>query len=483
MSTAKDKTEIVIVGGGPAGMAAAHEAVRHGARATVLEKLSQVGGLARTLDFQGSKFDIGPHRFFTNNREVHALFVDTVGADLVQVPRLTRIFYNNKYFDYPLTPLNALFGVGILRSFSILASYLAARLRSLVSPRPPLNFEDWIVDRFGRRLYETFFKTYTEKVWGIPCTKIGADWAGQRIKGLSLTTAVMNALFKPLRGGKSGKIKTLVDEFVYPRAGAGQLYEKMADIVRAAGSRVELESPVRTIRHEGGRVRSVVSAAGAVEGDFFLASAPLTEIVEMMDPPAPAEVLAACRALRYRDHVGVNLLVEGSPFPDNWIYIHSREVGMARISNYANFSKAMASRPTLSPLTIEYFTFQGEGLWEASDESLRERAATELERMGILKRSQVKDGFVVRSAKAYPVIEIGYEAHIAVIKRWLESFENLLPIGRSGMFKYNNQDHAMYTGILAARTALGLGKFDPWLVNIDAEYHEAAELPHTQGAR
>lgn len=468
--------DVVIVGGGPAGLAAAHETVKHGARAIVLEKLDRVGGLARTLDFQGSRFDIGPHRFFTTNREVHALFVDVVGADLVKVPRLTRIFYNNKYFDYPLTPLNALFGVGVFNSFTILASYLAARLRRAVSPRQPLNFEDWIVDRFGRRLYETFFKTYTEKVWGIPCTRIGADWAGQRIKGLSLTTAVMNALFKP----RSGTIKTLVDEFIYPRDGAGQLYEKMADVVSAGGGQVELQSPVRAIRHSGGRVRHVVSGDQEIAGDQFLVSALLTEIVEMMDPAAPEDVQAACRALRYRDHVGVNLLVEGSPFPDNWIYIHSRDVGMARISNYANFSPAMASRPKLSPLTVEYFTFPGEGVWEASDEALKERATAELEHMGILTRAQVAEGFVVRSSKAYPVIEIGYERHIDTIKKWLGSFENLLPIGRSGMFKYNNQDHAMYTGILAARTALGLGRFDPWLVNIDAEYHEGAQLPEAQ---
>ena len=472
--------EIVIVGGGPAGMAAAHEAVRHGAGAIVLEKLDRVGGLARTQEFQHSKFDIGPHRFYTTNREVHSLFVETVGADLVTVTRLTRIFYNNKYFDYPLTPLNALFGVGILNSVSILASYLAARLRRALRPRKPVNFEDWIVDRFGRRLYETFFKTYTEKVWGIPCTRIGADWAGQRIKGLSLTTAVMNALFKP----RSGAIKTLVDEFIYPRDGAGQLYEKMADIVRARGGRVELQSPVQAIRHDAGRVRHIVVSGGTkIAGDHFLVSAPLTEIVEMMDPPAPDDVRAACKALRYRDHVGVNLLVEGTPFPDNWIYIHSRDVGMARISNYANFSPAMASRPALSPLTVEYFTFPGDGVWEATDEALHQRAVAELEHMGILRREQVVSGFVVRSSKAYPVIEIGYERHIDTIRRWLATFDNLLPIGRSGMFKYNNQDHAMYTGMLAVRTALGLGHFDPWKGNIDAQYLEGGQLPQASAGQ
>ncbi len=476
--------DIVIVGGGPSGLAAAHEAVKHKARVTVVEKLDRLGGLARTLDFEGSKFDIGPHRFFTANREIQALFVDTVGVDLVRVSRLTRIFYNNRYFDYPLTPLNALFGVGVLRSVGIFASYVAARLRRVLQPREPANFEDWIVDRFGRRLYETFFKTYTEKVWGIPCTEIGADWAGQRIKGLSLTTAVMNALFKP----KSKVIKTLVDEFFYPRDGAGQLYDKLAAIVRASGSEVRLNSDVRSICRDGNRVRSIVVAdnAGAsstLEARNFLVSAPLTDIIAMMDPPAPPEVVHACRSLRYRNHIGVNLLVDGTPFPDNWIYIHSKEVGMARISNYANFSPAMASRPGLSPMTVEYFTTPGDGIWEAPDAALKERAIAELEHMGIVGRSQVVGAFVVRSAKAYPVIEIGYERHIEIIKAWLDGLENLLPIGRSGMFKYNNQDHAMYTGILAARTVLGVGKFDPWLVNIDAEYHEASHVESASARR
>ena len=468
--------DIVIVGGGPSGLAAAHEATKHDARVTVLEKLDRVGGLARTLDFEGSKFDIGPHRFFTTNREVQSLFVETVGNALIQVPRLTRIFYNNKYFDYPLTPLNALFGVGVMSSAAIFASYMAARTRTMLHPKAPVNFEDWIVDRFGRRLYQTFFKTYTEKVWGIPCTQIGADWAGQRIKGLSLSSAVINAVFKP----KSKVIKTLVDEFIYPRDGAGQLYEKMATIVEARGSQVTLNSDVRSIRRDGNRVCAIIvdqqGTLTAVEGRKFLVSAPLTDIVEMMNPAAPPEVLDACRSLRYRNHVGVNLLIEGSPFPDNWIYIHSKEVGMARISNYANFSPAMASRPGLSPMTIEYFTSPGDGVWEAPDAELRERVIAELEHMRIVRRDQVLGSFVVRSDKAYPVIEIGYERHIAVIKAWLDGFENLLPIGRSGMFKYNNQDHAMYTGILAARTVLGIGQFDPWLVNIDAEYHEGGRV-------
>ncbi len=467
--------DLVIVGGGPSGLAAAQEAVKLGATAVVLERLDRLGGLSRTTNFDGFRFDIGPHRFFTKNQEVHALFVDTVGADLLNVPRLTRIFYNNKYFNYPLTPLNALFGVGIAPSISILSSYLAARARNAYGERPIENFEDWVVDRFGRRLFETFFKTYTEKVWGIPCTQIGADWASQRIKGLSLSTALANALFK----SRKNTVKTLVDEFVYPRLGAGQLYEKMAANVQRGGSSVMTNARMCRIRRDGMCVRAVEvedkqSTRYDVEGNYFLVSAPLTDMIEMMYPSAPPEVLSACRTLRYRNHIGVNLVVEGKPFPDNWIYVHSREVGMARIANYANFSSAMSDRPGVSPLTVEYFCFPGDTLWDAPDDALIDRAKRELMHMEILSPDKVLAGFVVRSDKAYPVIEIGYERHIATIKSWLDQFNNLLPIGRSGMFKYNNQDHAMATGLLAARTALGIEWFDPWLVNIDAEYHEAA---------
>jgi protoporphyrinogen oxidase len=469
------KDDIIIVGGGPAGLAAGHEAVEHGARATVLERLDQVGGLARTIELEGNRWDIGPHRFYTKNQEVHSLFVQLVAEDLIEVPRLTRIFYNDRYFNYPLTPLNALFGVGVFAGVSAMVDYAAVRgRRALRSPKIN-NFEDWVVDKFGRGLYESFFKSYTEKVWGIDCTQIGADWAAQRIKGLSLSTAIGNALFK----SKSSQAKTLVGEFVYPRLGAGQLYEKMAAGIERRGGRVITGACVRRIQWERRRIRAVTIGEGngsakEIEGRFFLASAPLTEMIEMMDPEAPGEVLAACRGLRYRNHVGVNLLAEGTLFPDNWIYVHSRAVGMARIASYRNFSPAMGREPSLNPLTVEYFAFPGDGVWNAPDNELIERAIRELQFMRILSRDQVVGSFVVRNEKAYPVMEIGYERKIGVIKNWLDQFDNLLPIGRSGMFKYNNQDHAMATGLLGARTALSIKRYDPWLVNIDAEYLEGA---------
>jgi protoporphyrinogen oxidase len=465
---------LVIVGGGPSGMAAAYEATRHGASALVIEKWDRVGGLARTLVRDGTRYDIGPHRFFTANVEVRQLFIDVLGEDMVKVPRLTRILYGGKYFHYPLTPLNALFGLGIGNSIAVLASYAAARWRRVFGHPQIETFEDWIVDRFGRRLYRVFFKTYTEKVWGIPCERIGADWAAQRIKGLSLVTAILKAVYNPKK-----TIKTLADEFMYPRLRAGQLYQKMAQQATQRGAEVLLETAVIAIRRRENVITGIRVRTGGVErdvsGDYYLCSAPLTETLEMMDPPPPADVLAASRSLRYRHHIGVKLNVQGMPFPDNWIYVHAPEVRAARITNYRNFSAAMAADRDTSPLTVEYFCFPSDNIWEMSEAELVDLAVDELERLGIAVRGRVLDGFVVRSEKAYPVIEKGYEAHIACIRRWLATFTNLLPIGRSGMFKYNNQDHAMATGLLAARTALGLGKFDPWNVNIDGEYHEAGE--------
>jgi protoporphyrinogen oxidase len=469
------RTRLVIIGGGPAGMAAALEAVRHGAKPIVVERLDRVGGLARTLERDGNRFDIGPHRFFTLNPEIKQLFIEICGDDLIHVPRLTRIYYKGVYFDYPLTPLNALFGLGLGASAAIIASYGLARIRRAFRSDNPESFEEWIVDRFGRRLYRTFFKTYTEKVWGIPCTRIGADWAERRIKGLSLTAAIRNALFRP----KQKTIKTLVDEFMYPRLGAGQLYEKMQGSVVTGGGEICTRTEVTRVRRDGFRVTSIECRDGTGErhsltGDFYLSSAPVTELVRQLDPPAPPEVLEAAQSLRYRNHVGVNLVVTGAPpFADNWIYVHSPDVRMARISSYRNFSGAMAASGDSHPLTVEYFCFPNDDIWDASDGDLIGRAVAELATMGIVAAPD-RRAFVVRSDKAYPVIERGYRDKIDTIKAYLDQFLNLLPIGRSGMFKYNNQDHAMATGLYATRTALGKGRFDPWLVNIDGVYHEGS---------
>ncbi len=466
----------VIIGAGPSGLAAAYELVLHNMPVVVLEQLPQVGGLSRTIHRDGALFDIGPHRFFSKNSEVSHLWDGLLGGDLLTVPRLTRIFYRDKFFYYPLAPMNALFGVGPLAVVEILHSYLLTRLRNRLSPAPIISFEDWVVGQFGRRLFEIFFRTYTEKVWGIPCTQIGADWAGQRIKGLSLGKAVLHSLFKPGRDN----VKTPLVEFVFPRLGAGMFYERMADEIERRGGRILLNCRSAGFRCEGDRIRAVIAEKGdgtreEIEGSAFLSSAPLTEGILGMRPKPAAEVLEAARGLRYRSHVGVHFLVEGNPFPDNWIYVHSRDVHLARLANYRNFSAAMSGSTGFAPITAEYFCFKGDRIWSQDEAEFVALAKSELDHMKLIRPEQLHSGFTVRNEKAYPVIELGYEKKVSVLRRYISGFKNFHPIGRCGMFKYNNMDHAIATGLLAARNVLG-GRYDVWSVNIDAEYHESGEV-------
>ena len=464
--------KLVIVGAGPSGLAAALEGTKNANEVLIFESSSHLGGLSRTVDFEDCRFDVGPHRFFTKNAEVNQLFNEILGNDQIRVKRLTRIFYKGKYFNYPITPLNALLGLGVFNSIAIFVSYAFARVKALTFPSQLKNFEEWVTNQFGSRLYRIFFKTYTEKVWGIPCTEISDQWASQRIKNLNLREAIVRALF----GSPKKVIKTLVDEFGYPRMGSGQFYHKMASIIESNGGEVRLNSPVERICHQDQVVKSIVvnnnNEEQIITGDFFLCSAPLTEILEMLEPAPPSSVLEASRALRYRDHIGVQLKMRNINFSDNWIYIHSPEVKMARLANYRNFSPSMADKDDISPMTAEYFTFKDDAVWSLSDDQLIELAIKEISKMGLAQLDQFVSGFVIRSEKAYPVIDQNSIMYVETIRNWIKGFQNLIPIGRSGMFKYNNQDHAIATGLLAARTALGLGEFDPWNVNIDAEYLE-----------
>ncbi len=465
---------VVIIGAGPAGVSAALELSGHGVPVVVVEAQGAIGGLARTIPYRGAKFDVGPHRFFTPNQEIRDLWAAILGADFMDVDRLTRIFYRGKFFNYPISIGDTLKKVGPLKSLDFAFSYLAARLRTALRPREPQTFEDWTVDQFGRSLFEAFFRTYTEKVWGIPCDQIGAEWAAQRIKGLSLAEAVRNALFKPQE-----KAKTLVERFKFPRHGAGQMYTAFARRAQEQGAQVLLNTRAVRIRREGNRAVAVVLEESGSEREMacshVLTSNPITEAALSFDPAPPPAVVAAARALRYRSHLCVNLLVAGELFPDNWIYVHAKEVALGRIANYANFSAQMRAPGGESPITVEYFQFpQDEMYRDTDDQAVIEVAKRELKLMGIVQPEQVQEGFVVRSPAAYPVLEIGHAPHLATIRGFLAELENVHPIGRAGMFKYNNQDHSIATGLLAARNILG-ANYDVWAVNIDAEYHEAAK--------
>ncbi|HEY1793745.1 MAG TPA: NAD(P)/FAD-dependent oxidoreductase [Opitutaceae bacterium] len=474
---------LVVIGAGPAGLTAAFEAAQSGWDVSVLEKDPKyVGGISRTVVHDGYRFDIGGHRFFSKSEQVTNWWRERLPDDFIQVKRMSRIYYRGRYFDYPLKPMNALKNLGLLTSIGCVASYFWARV---FPKKPELSLEDWVQNRFGRRLFRIFFKTYTEKVWGIPTSELSADWAAQRIKGLSLSKAILSAFSRSPSGGHA-VVKTLIDTFSYPRLGPGQMWEKTASDIRIMGGTLTMGTEAKKIRHSAGRVSSIVARDSAngeksFSGDQFIVSMPLRETVLAMDPPPPEQVLAAARGLRYRDFLTVALVVEGAnPFPDNWIYIHEPGVKMGRIQNFKNWSESMIGRPETTCLGLEYFCFEGDGLWNSSDEDLVELGKRELQELGLVKAESVKGGAVVRVEKAYPVYDPGYLARVAQIRDWLRSLSNLSAVGRNGMHKYNNQDHSMMTAMLAVKNLDG-GSYNLWNVNTDAEYHEDGSADDRSG--
>jgi protoporphyrinogen oxidase len=482
-SEQKASRRVVIVGAGPAGLTAGFEAAKAGWEVAILEKDPvYVGGISRTVRHEGYRFDIGGHRFFSKSDEVTRWWKERLPGDFIQVRRMSRIYYRRKFFDYPLKPWNALSNLGFFTSVACVLSYGWARL---FPRRPEKSLEDWVQNRFGRRLFRIFFKTYTEKVWGIPTSELSADWAAQRIKGLSLSKAVLNAFKGKPREGEA-VVKTLIDTFSYPRLGPGQMWEKAAADIRELGGRILMGSRVTTIRHSGGRVTSIGSVdthgnPQSLDGDQFIVSMPLRETVLAFDPPLSLAAITAAKGLRYRDFLTVALVVEGeNPFPDNWIYIHEPGVKLGRIQNFKNWSEAMIGRPGTTCLGLEYFCFEGDGLWTASDQELIELGKRELAELGLADPAKVSGGTVVRVEKAYPVYDPGYQEKVEIIRSELGTLGNLCVVGRNGMHKYNNQDHSMMTAILAARNLDG-GTFNLWNVNTDAEYHEEGPVDERAG--
>jgi protoporphyrinogen oxidase len=471
---------VVIIGAGPAGLTAAHELVTRGVPVTVLEQDGRVGGLARTEEDGGFRFDIGGHRFFTKVPVIERLWRDVLGPDFLKRPRMSRIYYRGRFFQYPLRPIDVARNLGIGTSVAVLASYAAARLRPIPNE---VSFEDWIVNRFGRRLYEIFFKTYTEKVWGIPCSKIAAEWAAQRIRGLSLRSAVQS-MFVKRRG--AGAIKTLIDEFEYPRFGPGMMWERFAEIVRGHGSPVVLGARVtRLVRDETGITTVEYAVNGRTErlpAAHVISTMPVPALVAALDPAPPPHVREAAGRLSHRDFLTVALMIEQEDvFADNWIYIHDSAVRVGRIQNFKNWSPEMVPDPSWTCLGLEYFCTAGDDLWTMSDADLVALARKELAQIGLGDPSKVRRGVVVRAPKAYPVYDEGYAGAVRIVRDGLADVANLQLVGRNGMHKYNNQDHSMLTGILAARNILG-ERFDLWQVNVEEEYHEhaGAEAAHPE---
>ncbi len=468
------ETKIIILGAGPAGLTAAAELCDNEKAVTIIEKDPHyVGGLARTVHYNGYRFDIGGHRFFSKSAEITQWWKDRLPEDFVPVKRLSRIFYQKKFFDYPLRASNALLNLGIGTSFLCLLSYFHSRLFPI---QPESSFADWVTNRFGQKLFHIFFKTYTEKVWGMPCDQISADWAAQRIKGLSLSKAVLNALLPPKKKGKD-VAKTLIDSFQYPRLGPGMMWEKTRDDLIRQGVRIRMGEGVVSIKHQRGRVVSVLTRDQAgkeqeYSADAFISSMPLRDCILAVTPALPAEIREAAARLQYRDFLTVALIIQGSSlFPDNWIYVHDPAVLLCRIQNFNNWSAEMVPRANTTCLGLEYFCFAGDGLWNMPDSELIDLGKLELYKLGLVDPNQVDNGCVVRMEKAYPVYYPGYRDDISLLRSAIAGLKNFQVIGRNGMHKYNNQDHSMMTGLLAARNTMD-GNFDVWKVNTDAEYQE-----------
>jgi protoporphyrinogen oxidase len=441
---------------------------------TVLEADDVVGGISRTAQYRGFRFDIGGHRFFTKIQVVDDLWHEILGEDFISVPRLSRIHYNGRFFDYPLKASNALRGLGLINALRIFASYVKWHY----APYPvEENFEQWVTNRFGKRLYEIFFRTYTEKVWGIPCTEIRAEWAAQRIQGLSLAKAILAATALNKR---STTIKTLIHEFKYPRLGPGQMWEACRDHVERSGHRVLMGHYVDGIELDSTRVAAVrvrtADGTQRIAADHVISTMPIRSLVRAMEPHAPGAVRTAAEALRYRDFLVVALILNRDQlFPDNWIYIHTPGVKVGRIQNFNNWSAAMVPMPNTTCLGMEYFCFKGDGLWESADADLIQLAAAELRSLGLAPGCDVVDGTVIRMPKAYPIYDAEYRAALDTVQAFTDEVGNLQLVGRNGMHKYNNQDHSMLAAMRAVENLYG-ATHDLWSINTELDYHEEQRM-------
>ncbi|MEY2487602.1 MAG: hypothetical protein QOH39_3250 [Verrucomicrobiota bacterium] len=474
------KTNVAIIGAGPAGLTAAYLLSKNDIAVTVLEADPvYVGGISRTATYKGFHFDIGGHRFFSKCKAVEDFWTEILPNDMLERPRSSRIFYGGKFFAYPLKPFEALMKLGVFKSTLCVLSWLKARLWPIRDPR---NFEDWVSNQFGKRLFNTFFKSYTEKVWGMSCKEISADWAAQRIKGLSLGSAIRNALFPQRRPKDRAKvIKTLINSFRYPRKGPGMMWEACAEKTIARGGKVEMGCRVTGCRYDEAtstwnlQFQDRDGVVHNLQSEHVISSAPMRELVRGLQPQVSESALQAAESLKYRDFLTVMLILKDrKTFDDNWIYIHDPSVKVGRVQNFRSWSPEMVPDADKACYGLEYFCFEHDGLWESSDSDLIELARRELIQIGLAEEGDFIDGCVVRQKKAYPVYDDDYATHVATIREELEErYPNLHLVGRNGMHKYNNQDHAMMTAMLCTENILADTKlYDLWQVNGDAEYHE-----------
>lgn len=487
-TASKKKVSVGIIGAGPAGLTAAYLLAKQGIAVAVLEADPKyVGGISKTVQHEGFHFDIGGHRFFSKSRQVEEFWTEILPDDMLDRPRSSRIYYRKKFFSYPLKAFEALFQLGIIESALCVLSYAKARILPI---KKPVSFQDWVTNQFGERLFRIFFKTYTEKVWGMSCKDISADWAAQRIKGLSLFSAVVNAL--PLNRPKSKDqlIKTLIDSFRYPRKGPGMLWDACADKVRMMGGEILMGQRVDSLSWDARASRWTIvtntnpmakhDAPTRIVADHVISSAPMRELIPAIAPALSDQAIKSSQALGYRDFLTVTLVSKGKElFADNWIYIHDPSVKVGRIQNFKSWSPEMVPDLSYNCYGLEYFCFEGDGLWTAKDGDLIALARSEMNKLGLASPAEFVQGYVVRQPKAYPVYDEHYASHVENIRAEIDArLPTLHLVGRNGMHKYNNQDHAIMTAMLTVQNILaGKKVYDVWQVNQDAEYHESGPRP------
>lgn len=467
----KKSKKTIVIGAGPAGLACAYELGKKGLEVEVYEASQHVGGMSRSFELWEQKVDLGPHRFFSKDKKINGFFFEVLEGEYSTVNRLTRIFYNNRFFLYPLKIFNVLANLNPITIAIILWDYLIQRIRPINNPR---TFEEWVTNRFGKKLYEIFFKSYSEKLWGIPCSQIDADWASQRIKTLSLLGAVISSI----KGDADNKHKTLVDEFFYPKNGTGSLYEKCAEKIETAGGKIHLNTPVKkVILNSHNAVEGIELNNGTlVKADHIVSTMPFTSLILGLDN-VPKKVITAASKLYFRNTVLVYLEVNSTKlFQDNWIYVHSKEVQLGRITNFRNWCPSLYRNKETTIICLEYWAFEEDDIWRMNDSEICRNAILEIEKISLAKKDLILNSKVIKLPKCYPVYETGYKKHLAILENHIDKIGGLTPIGRYGSFKYNNQDHSILMGMITADKINGESNANLWDINTDIEYQEDGEL-------